>query len=91
MFEVAIVLHYLINIYTWIVIASGFVIFFRPKHPALSGIIHLVVVLTYPVLNFLRTRLPLSYGGMDFAPLVLVVALIVLDKAIVSYISSAYF
>ncbi|MDU7693610.1 MAG: YggT family protein [Helicobacter sp.] len=88
----ALFLHYLIQIYIWIVIIHGFLGFFgRPKSAFFQAIIHFVVILVSPLLNFLRSKIPLVINGLDLTPFALIVALIVIDKAIIHYLSSYAF
>ena len=50
----------------------------NPYHPIAQTLIRIIYALTDPPLNKLRTKFPLSYGGMDFSPLILIFSIFLL-------------
>lgn len=78
--ELIIVLHYLINIYIWIVIIASLITWFRVdySHP----IIRFLIQSTKPVFDFLNSKIPLQFQGIDFTPLVVVLVLSCIDKVL---------
>ncbi|WP_104696852.1 MULTISPECIES: YggT family protein [unclassified Helicobacter] len=76
--ELILILHYLINIYIWIVIIASLMTWFRVdySHP----IPRFLIQVTNPVFEFLRSKITLQYQGMDFAPLVVVLVLSIIDR-----------
>lgn len=71
-------LSYLIDIYIWIVIIVSLLSWIRAEisHP----VVRFLFQITEPVFNFLRSRFPLQYQSVDFAPLVVVILLTILKK-----------
>ncbi len=71
-------LHYVIEIYIWVIILSALLSWMRLDH-ALS---RLIFWLTEPVLSRLRAWIGLVYQGVDFSPLLAIVILKVIDHLI---------
>ena len=65
----------LLNFYLIVVIVAAVISFVNPS--PYNPIVRILSALTYPVFSWFRRRLPLSFGGIDFTP-VLVIALIFL-------------
>ncbi len=63
----------MINIYIFILVISAFLSWFAVSH--YNPIVDAIFRITFPPLRWLRRRLPLVYGGIDFSPVVLIVIL----------------
>lgn len=81
MFELIVLVHYLLNIYMWIIVIASLLTWVRAdtSHPIVAFLLRI----TLPVFDFLRQRLPLQFRGMDFAPLVVIIALSILDRFLI--------
>ena len=77
----AMVVHYLLNIYMWLVIARAILSWVNPD--PYNPIVRFLYVTTEPVLYRIRRSLPLPMVGIDLSPIVVFVAIIFLDNFLV--------
>ena len=71
------VLHTLITIYIWVVIIAALVSWVRPD--PYNPIVQTLYRLTEPVYAWIRRYVPTVIGGIDLAPLIVILALQFLD------------
>jgi len=71
------ILHTLINIYIWVVIISALISFVRPD--PYNPIVQILFRLTNPVYAFIRKFVPTLIGGIDLAPLIVILTLQFVD------------
>ncbi len=79
---VAVVLHMLVSAYIFVVLAACVISWFRvsPYHPA----VRVLNQLTEPVFFFIRRKLPFArIGQVDLSPLILIIALELVDLIVV--------
>jgi YggT family protein len=62
----------------WVVIARALLPWVNPD--PYNPIVRFLYNTTEPVLGALRRRLPLFFGGVDFAPLVVILAIVFLQR-----------
>jgi len=68
------------EVFVWVVIADSLLSFFLPPfHPVREALDRVV----YPFLEPIRRLLP-SAGGLDFSPLVLILAVELLSRALIA-------
>lgn len=73
------VIHMLLWVYMWVLIIAVFLSWVRPD-PS-NPIVQVVYRLSYPVLDFARRKLRfLVVNGIDLSPLVVIIALQILDQ-----------
>jgi len=77
----ALVLRILLDTYWWIILARVVVSWVQadPYNP----IVRFLHAATDPLLYRIRRLLPMSYGGIDFSPLVVMLAIYFLEVAVV--------
>jgi YggT family protein len=77
---VAILLNYVLSAYIWIVIARAVISWVNadPYNP----IVRFLVQITDPLLSRIRRHIPLM-GGIDISPMILILAIIFLQKFLV--------
>jgi len=75
------VVHLLLNAYMWIVIIRALVSWVNPD--PFNPIVSFLYRLTDPVLDRVRRFLP-PLGGIDLSPLVVLIAIVFLDRFLVS-------
>ncbi len=73
----ATILHTLINLYIWVVIIAALITFVRPD--PYNPIVQILFRLTNPVYAFIRKFVPTLIGGVDLAPLIVVLVLQFVD------------
>lgn len=79
---VAQILHYIISVYTWIIIIAAIISWVRPD--PYNPIIRTLRALTEPLQWRVRKWLPFVYvNGLDLSPIVIILALQFIDYAAV--------
>jgi YggT family protein len=80
----AIVLSHVLTFYMWIIIARAVLSWISPD--PYNPIVRFIHNVTEPVLYQLRTRFPVSFSGIDFAPIIVILAIIFLQNFLVKSI-----
>ena len=78
---VAKVLDIALTIFMWIIIARAILSWVSPD--PYNPIVRFINNITEPVLYQVRRRIPLSFGGMDFSPIIILLAVIFLQQFVV--------
>jgi YggT family protein len=76
------VLSLALNIYMWIIIARAVLSWVSPD--PYNPIVRFIHNLTEPVLYQIRRRLPVVFGGVDLAPVVVLLAIFFLEHFVVA-------
>ncbi len=71
------ILHMIINIYIWVVIIAALITWVRPD--PYNPIVQTLFRLTEPAYAFVRRFIPTVIGGIDLAPLIIIVGLQFID------------
>jgi len=79
---VAIILHYILTFYMWIVIARAILSWVNPD--PYNPIVRFIHNVTEPVLYRIRTKIPVSFGGIDFSPIIVILGVIFLQNFVVN-------
>jgi len=74
------VLDILLSIYMWIVIIGALISWVNPD--PYNPIVRFLRGVTYPVFTWIRRRLPLMVGGIDFSPILVIAAIVFLKYAL---------
>jgi len=74
---IAQILHMVINIYIWVVIISALITWVKPD--PYNPIVQVLRRLTEPVYEFIRKYIPTMIGGIDLAPIIIILGLQFLD------------
>jgi YggT family protein len=80
-YALAVVIDYALTLYMWIIIAQAVLSWVNPD--PYNPIVRFLHSVTEPVLRPIRTRLPVSFGGIDFSPVVVFFVIIFLQKFLV--------
>ncbi|MCP4716802.1 MAG: YggT family protein [Deltaproteobacteria bacterium] len=78
---IAVIIHYILTIYMWIVIARAVISWVNPD--PYNPIVRFLYQATEPVLARIRNTLPLPMTGIDFSPIIVFVAIMFLDSFLV--------
>lgn len=76
------VLSLVLSIYMWIIIARAVLSWVNPD--PYNPIVRFIHNLTEPVLYQIRRRLPVVFGGIDLAPVVVLIAIVFLEHFVVA-------
>jgi YggT family protein len=71
-----------LNLYMWIIIARAVISWVNPD--PYNPIVRFLYSITDPVLLAIRRRLPLSFGGIDFSPILVILTIIFLQRFLVA-------
>ena len=82
----AVVLSMVLSLYQWIIIARAVLSWVNPD--PYNPIVRFIHNITEPVLAPVRRKLPTSYGGIDFSPIIVFFAIIFLKLWLVPSIES---
>jgi len=75
------IIHLLLTFYMWIIIARAILSWVSPD--PYNPIVRFLYSATEPVLYAVRRRLPISFGGIDFSPLIVILVIMFLDNFLV--------
>ncbi|UCD33795.1 MAG: YggT family protein [Desulfobacterales bacterium] len=78
----AIVLNYVLTFYMWIIIARAVLSWVNPD--PYNPIVRFIHNVTEPVLYRIRTRIPVNFGGIDFSPIVVILAVVFLQHFMIT-------
>jgi YggT family protein len=78
---IAKVLDVVLVMFMWIVIARAILSWVSPD--PYNPIVRFIHKITEPVLHQIRKRLPLNFGGIDFSPILVLLAIIFLRQFVV--------
>jgi YggT family protein len=78
----AYILNLALTIYMWLIIARALLSWVNPD--PFNPIVRFLYNATEPVLNWVRNRVPLIFGGLDLSPLLVLLAVVFLQRFLVS-------
>ncbi len=67
-----------LNLYSWVVIIAALITWVNPD--PYNPIVQVLHRLTEPVFAFVRRYIPTNVGGIDLAPIIVILALIFAEK-----------
>lgn len=70
-----------LTLYMWIIIGRAIISWVNPD--PYNSIVRFLYNVTEPVLCNIRRRLPISFGGFDFSPVIVILAIIFLQTFVV--------
>jgi YggT family protein len=71
-----------LTIYMWVIIARAILSWVNPD--PYNPIVRFLYNITEPVLGWVRRRVPLIFGGLDLSPLLILLAIVFLQRFLVS-------
>ena len=80
------IFHSLINVYIWVIIIAALLSWVRPD--PYNPIVQFLSRVTAPAYVFVRRMMPTTFNGIDFAPLVIIIGLQVLDVVLVTLLNA---
>lgn len=79
---VAEIFNIVLTVYMWIIIARAILSWVNPD--PYNPIVRFLYGATEPVLYAIRRRVPAFFGGIDFTPMIVILAVLFLQKFLVS-------
>jgi len=80
----ATVLNLILTLYMWVIIARAVLSWVSPD--PYNPIVRFIYNVTEPVLSQIRRRLPVSFSGIDFSPIIVLLLIIFLQNFVVNYL-----
>jgi YggT family protein len=80
--SLAYILDLALTIYMWVIIARALLSWVNPD--PYNPIVRFLYNVTEPVLGWVRNRVPVVFGGLDLAPLVVLLVIVFLQRFLVS-------
>lgn len=80
------IVHSLLTVYIWIVIIGALLTWVRPD--PYNPIVQIIYRLTQPAYDLIRRIMPTVFNGLDLAPIILIVALNVIDVILINVINA---
>jgi len=84
--EIASLIHIVLTVYFWIIIARALLSWVNPD--PFNPIVRFLYRATEPVLRPIRRRLPTYQMGLDLSPLVVILVIEIIDRYIVPQIAA---
>ena len=78
----ATILDLALTVYMWVIIARALLSWVNPD--PFNPIVRMLYNVTEPVLGWVRSRVPVVFGGLDLAPLVVLLAIVFLQRFLVA-------
>ncbi len=78
---VARILDIALTLFMWIIIARAVISWVNPD--PYNAIVRFLISVTEPVLSPIRRRMPFSLGGIDFSPIIVILAIIFIQSFLV--------
>ena len=79
------IVHSLITVYIWILIIGAVLSWVRPD--PYNPIVQIIARLTEPAYHLVRRMMPTVFNGLDLAPIILIIALNVIDVILISVLN----
>jgi len=71
-----------LTVYMWIIIARALLSWVNPD--PYNPIVRFLYNITEPVLGWVRRRVPLIFGGLDLSPILVLLAIVFLQRFLIS-------
>jgi len=80
--SLAYILNLALTIYMWVIIAQSILTWVNPD--PYNPIVRFLYNVTEPVLSWVRNRVPVVFGGLDFSALLVLLAIVFLQRFLVT-------
>lgn len=80
------ILHSLLTVYIWVIIIAALLSWVRPD--PYNPIVQFLTRITMPAYELVRRMMPTTFNGIDFAPLVIIIGLQVIDIVLVTLLNA---
>ena len=80
------IFHSLLTIYIWVIIIAALLSWVRPD--PYNPIVQFLTRITQPAYDLVRRLMPTTFNGIDFAPLVIIIGLQVIDIILINLLNA---
>jgi len=78
---VASVLNGMLSLYFWVVIIAALMTWIEPN--PYNQIVQFIYSVTEPVFDWVRNHIPVAFGGIDFSPIVVIIAIQFIQQVVI--------
>jgi YggT family protein len=86
-FTIASIIEQLLTVYFWIVVISAVLTWIEPN--PYNPIVRFIYGITEPVFDFVREHIPVIFGGIDLSPIIVIIAIQLLQVYAIPAIANA--
>jgi len=80
------IVHSLLTIYIWVIIIAALLSWVRPD--PYNPIVQFLTRITEPAYSLVRRMMPTTINGIDFTPLIIIIALQVIDVILITLLNT---
>jgi len=80
------IVHSLLTVYIWVIIIAALLSWVRPD--PYNPVVQFLTRITTPAYQLVQRLMPTTFNGIDFAPLVIIIALQVVDIVLVTLLNA---
>ena len=80
------IIHSLLTIYIWVIIIAALLSWVRPD--PYNPIVQFLTRITQPAYDLVRRLVPTTFNGIDFAPLIIIIGLQVIDIILINLLNA---
>ncbi|WP_345973999.1 YggT family protein [Sulfurimonas sp. HSL3-7] len=80
------IIHSLLTIYIWVIIIAALLSWVRPD--PYNPIVQFLTRITQPAYDLVRRLMPTTFNGIDFAPLIIIIGLQVIDIILINLLNA---
>lgn len=80
------IVHSLLTIYIWVIIIAALLSWVRPD--PYNPIVQFLTRITQPAYDLVRRLMPTTFNGIDFAPLIIIIGLQVIDIILINLLNA---
>ena len=80
------IVHSLLTIYIWVIIIAALLSWVRPD--PYNPVVQFLTRITEPAYRLVRRMMPTTFNGIDFTPLIIIIALQVIDVILVTLLNT---
>ena len=80
------IFHSLLTIYIWVIIIAALLSWVRPD--PYNPIVQFLTRITQPAYDLVRRLMPTTFNGIDFAPLIIIIGLQVIDIILINLLNA---
>lgn len=80
------IVHSLLTIYIWVIIIAALLSWVRPD--PYNPIVQFLTRITTPAYHLVRRMMPTTFNGIDLAPLIIIIALQVIDIVLITVLNT---
>jgi len=78
---VAVIFDMVLGLFTWLIVIRAILSWVNPD--PYNPVVRIIYNVTDPILDLVRRRLPIAYGGIDFSPILVLLVIVFIQQFLV--------